>query len=161
MTTLQFMTQINAPIHAVFDLSRSVDVHLESTSQTHEKAIGGRTSGLLGLNETVTWQAKHFGILLCHESEITAMDAPGYFVDEMRSGKFRSFRHEHYFEERDGTTFMTDNIHYEVPYGILGVLFNIALLKRHLRDLIAKRNAVIKHLAEKNYRQRANNSPSS
>lgn len=149
MTAIQLITKIDAPMDRVFDLARSVDVHLESTSQTHEKAVAGRTSGYMELHETVTWQATHFGFLLHHESRITAMEAPRYFVDEMISGKFKSFRHEHYFEERNGTTFMTDNLRYETPYSILGWLFDKATLAKYMRNFLQKRNAVIKSLAEK------------
>lgn len=151
MTNIQLITKINAPMPAVFDLARSVGAHLESTSQTHEKAMAGRTSGLMELGETVTWQGRHFGFLLSHQSEITAMDAPRYFTDEMLSGHFKSFRHEHYFEERDGTTFMTDNVAYETPYGILGRLCDKIALEKYMRELLRKRNAVIKAMAENDF----------
>lgn len=149
MTSIQLITKINAPLPAVFDLARSVDVHLESTSQTNERVVAGRTSGLMELHETVTWQGRHFGFLLQHESRIMAMDAPRYFVDEMASGHFKSFWHEHYFEERDGATFMTDNVGYETPYGVLGRLYDKIALEKYMRELLRKRNAVIKALAEK------------
>jgi len=54
MTKLQFKTLIHAPINQVFDLSRNIDFHMLSAKQTNEKAIAGRTSGLIRLNETVT-----------------------------------------------------------------------------------------------------------
>ncbi|WP_245856885.1 SRPBCC family protein [Mucilaginibacter auburnensis] len=53
---------INAPIKKCFDFARSIDLHIESTKQTGEKAIAGKTSGLIGLGETVTWRAQHFGV---------------------------------------------------------------------------------------------------
>ncbi|MFT5512607.1 MAG: hypothetical protein ACI8SE_001005 [Bacteroidia bacterium] len=62
MSTITVKTHINAPTERVFDLSRSIDLHQISTQQPSEKAIGGKTSGLIGLNETVTWKAKHFGM---------------------------------------------------------------------------------------------------
>ncbi|UUZ92915.1 hypothetical protein LJK87_48025 [Paenibacillus sp. P25] len=40
---------IRAPIEVCFDLARSIDIHAESTSQTRERAVGGRTSGLIEL----------------------------------------------------------------------------------------------------------------
>jgi hypothetical protein len=47
MATIILDTIINAPIEKVFDLSRNIDLHIESTKQTGERAIAGRTSGLL------------------------------------------------------------------------------------------------------------------
>ena len=84
---------INAPREIVFDLARSIDFHKESTKHTKEDAIAGKTSGLLELNESVTWRVKHFGIWLELESKITEFDSPNYFVDEMVKGNFKSFKH--------------------------------------------------------------------
>ena len=55
-------TEIKADKTVVFDLSRSIDLHKISTEQTNQQAIAGKTSGLIGINENVTWRAKHFGV---------------------------------------------------------------------------------------------------
>lgn len=54
---------IDAPIEKCFDLARSIDLHMESTKHTGETAIAGKTSGIIELNETVTWRAKHFRLV--------------------------------------------------------------------------------------------------
>lgn len=100
MTTIQLTTRINAPIEIIFDLSRNIDVHQQSTAKSNETAIAGITSGLINLNETVTWRGKHFGIYLKHKSLISAMEIPTYFVDEMLEGKFKSFKHQHTFIQK-------------------------------------------------------------
>ena len=61
MPQIHITTFISAPPERVFDLSRNISLHKISTKDTHEEAIGGVTSGVIGLNETVTWQAKHLG----------------------------------------------------------------------------------------------------
>ena len=55
MALIQLSTPIAAPRERVFDLSRSIDVHQHSVAHTHERAIAGVTSGLIGLGEEVTW----------------------------------------------------------------------------------------------------------
>ncbi len=60
MPVIQLTTEIKAPIEICFDLARSIDLHKLSTKHTHEEAVAGITSGLIGLGETVTWRAKHF-----------------------------------------------------------------------------------------------------
>jgi hypothetical protein len=62
MPVIKLETHINADRQLVFDLARNIDLHQISTKHTNEKAIAGRTSGLIELNETVTWQASHFGL---------------------------------------------------------------------------------------------------
>jgi ligand-binding SRPBCC domain-containing protein len=149
MPKIELITQINAPIETVFDLSRSIDLHIESTKQTGERAIAGKTSGLIGLGETVTWRAKHFGIWQNLASQITAYKYPDYFVDEMVSGAFKSFRHEHHFSDTNGQTLMKDVFVFESPFGILGKFFNWLVLKKYMTDLLVERNRVIKESAEK------------
>jgi ligand-binding SRPBCC domain-containing protein len=148
MTTINLTTIINAPKQIVFDLSRNIDIHQNSASQTNEIAIAGVTTGLININETVTWRGKHFGFYLTHKSRITAMNFYDYFVDEMEEGKFKSFKHEHFFTEKDSKTVMIDNLNYETPFGLIGSIFDNILLKKHLTNFIIQRNKVLKNLAE-------------
>ncbi len=139
---------IDAPREIVFDLARSIDFHKESTKHTKEKAIAGKTSGLLELGESVTWRAKHFGLWLELESKITEFNRPDYFVDEMQKGSFKSFRHEHIFKEKDGQTIMTDIFDYKSPLGILGKFADWLFLKKYMNNFLLKRNQEIKIQAE-------------
>ncbi|MES2574656.1 MAG: SRPBCC family protein [Bacteroidota bacterium] len=148
MTTIHLTTKIKAPIQTVFDVSRNIDIHQQSASKSNEKAIAGITSGLINLDETVTWRGKHFGFYLTHKSRITAMTFYNYFVDEMEEGKFKSFKHEHFFEEKNGITTMTDKLQYETPFGSIGKLFDYFLLKNHLTNFLLYRNAMLKEIAE-------------
>ena len=109
MQTIQLETKIAAPIERCFLLSLSIDLHVESTKQTGERAIAGVPHGLIGLGESVTWRGRHFGVMLTQTSEITAYKQPIYFQDTMTRGLFRSFVHDHYFvEDADGATVMRD-----------------------------------------------------
>ncbi|UUC46926.1 SRPBCC family protein [Flavobacterium cerinum] len=148
MTSLTIITRIKAPSKIVFDVSRNIEIHQLSVAHTNEKAIAGTTSGLIGLNETVTFRGKHFGIYLTHQSQITEMSAPDYFTDEMIKGHFSFFRHEHIFEIQEDATIMTDKIQYKVPFGSIGKLFDFFILKRYLRTMIRKRNKLLKYIAE-------------
>ena len=148
MTTISLTTKINAPIQTVFDLSRNIDVHQLSAKKTAEKAIAGVTFGLIGFHETVTWKGRHFGIYLTHKSRINAFEMPNYFVDEMEKGQFKSFRHEHFFEFKNGVVIMKDKLQYETPFGLAGKLFDHLLLKKHLTQFLLKRNQHLKTLAE-------------
>ncbi len=148
MPVIELQTTIHAPIQRCFDLSRSIDLHAESMSHTHEKPIAGRTSGLIGKHETVTWSAKHFGITQQLTSLITDVVSPTYFADEMVKGAFKRFRHEHHFSEKDGITMLIDIFDYTSPFGPFGQLFDVLILKNYMRDLLIKRNEVLKAYAE-------------
>lgn len=150
MTIINLTTSINAPIQKVFDLSRSIDIHMETMSYSNEKAISGRLSGLIELGETVTWEGKHFGFNIQHESIISAMEPPYHFTDEQKTGHFKWLKHKHVFENHDGVTHMIDYFSYETPYGILGWLFDRLALKSHLTKILEKRSIHIKNIAENN-----------
>lgn len=149
MTTIHLTTKIKATKQIVFDASRNIDVHQQSASKTREVAIDGITSGLINLNETVTWRGKHFGFYLTHKSRITAMNFYDYFVDEMEKGKFKFFKHEHFFEEQNGITIMKDKMQYETPFVIFGKVFDSLFLKKHLIRFLLERNKILKEVAEK------------
>ncbi|MCZ4319018.1 SRPBCC family protein [Aequorivita viscosa] len=148
MPRIELRTKIKAKIEIVFDLSRSIDLHKISTIQTNEEAIAGKTSGLIKLNESVTWRAKHFGIYQKLTSKVTEFDRPNYFADEMASGAFSEFKHEHHFADLNGETLMTDLFYYKSPLGVLGRLADKLFLKNYMTELLAERNRIIKEFAE-------------
>lgn len=57
-------------------------------------------------------------------------------------------QHEHYFEEKDGKTIMTDKFEYEVPYSVAGKIFNAIILKCYMTSFLTTRNQFIKSVAE-------------
>jgi ligand-binding SRPBCC domain-containing protein len=72
------------------------------------------------------------------------MNFHAYFVDEMEEGHFKSFKHEHFFEEENGITNMKNHLCYETPFGVFGKIFDALFLKRHLRNFILHRNDILK-----------------
>jgi ligand-binding SRPBCC domain-containing protein len=126
-----------------FDLSLSIDAHRGSFEHSREQAVGGVTTGLIGLGEFVTWRARHFGITWTMTSTITEWDRPRWFVDEQRKGPFKTFRHEHLFEPVDAGTRLLDHVEFEAPFGVLGRAVERLALERYLRHLIAIRNSFL------------------
>src|SRR5439155_10558977 len=121
MQTIRIETWIAAPPERCFDAARDLDLHLKSMAHTGERAVAGRTSGLIGMGEEVTWRARHFLVTQHFTSRITAFDRPRYFQDSMQRGAFRSFVHDHTFEARGGGTAMTDVLAFAAPLGTLGL----------------------------------------
>lgn len=139
---------IAAPPERVFDAARDLDLHVRAFAHTHERAVGGKTSGLIGDGEEVTWRARHFGVMQHFTSRITAFDPPHYFQDAMQRGAFRSFVHDHLFvRERDGTK-MIDLLDFAAPLGFLGRIAERLFLRRYLERLLQGRAALIKEVAE-------------
>ena len=120
MPLIEIKTIIHSDVQTCFDLSRNIDFHKDSMAHSNEKAIAGKTSGLIGLNKWVTWEAFHFGVKQKLTAKITAFDSPHYFVDEMVSGAFKSFKHEDIFVFEGSKTIMTDKFWLKSPFGVLG-----------------------------------------
>jgi ligand-binding SRPBCC domain-containing protein len=120
MAVFELTTPIDAPMERVFDLARDLDLHQRSMAHTGEAAVAGTTCGLIGLGETVTWRARHFGVTQHFTSRITAFSPPRHFQDEMVRGAFKRFVHDHYFESLDGAperTLMRDVVEFDAPWG--------------------------------------------
>jgi len=54
MPIIELKTIINSDIQTCFDLSRDIDFHKAFLEHSNEKAIAGKTSGLIELHEWVT-----------------------------------------------------------------------------------------------------------
>jgi ligand-binding SRPBCC domain-containing protein len=147
MVVLEQVTLLGAPIERCFDLSRSIDLHVASTARTGEKAIAGKTSGLIGPDEQVTWRAKHFGVWQEFTSRITAFNRPYHFRDEMIRGAFRSFEHDHYFDVQNEKTEMRDVLRFSAPIPLLGRIAE-PFLRSYLERFLLERNALLKKISE-------------
>ncbi|PRP67130.1 SRPBCC family protein [Nonlabens agnitus] len=149
MPKIVLHTKVNAPLELVFDLARSIDLHQDSLQHTKEKAIAGRTTGLVEEGETVTWEAVHFGIKQQLTSLITDVRPHHFFADELVSGAFKHFRHEHHFSlQEDGSTLMKDIFDYDSPLGWLGHLADFLFLEKYMTRLLEQRNHFLKQTAE-------------
>ena len=148
MTTIVVETRIKAPIDLCFDLARDVDAHVRSSDFTGERAIAGKTSGLLDLGDSETFEAVHFGIRQRLTSKIVEYDRPVRFIDEMMKGPFASLRHVHeFFIENDGTL-MRNTLTWRCPLGFLGIIADKLLVEKHMRNFIIRKQADLKRDAE-------------
>ena len=144
MSRIELHTLIAAPRVRCFDLSLSVDVHLQSTADTGERVVAGRTSGLLELGDVITWEARHLGRTRRLTMTISSHDRPRMFRDELVHGPFRRLTHDHFFDEADGVTTMTDVFVFSSVFPPADPL----VVKPHLRRFLLARNRLIRELAE-------------
>jgi ligand-binding SRPBCC domain-containing protein len=147
--SIHLSTRIAALPERVFDLTRSIDLHTRSLDWTREVPVAGRTRGLIGLDETVTWRAWHLGVRQRLTSRISAYDRPRYFQDVMVRGAFAWMEHDHWFDAApDGGTVLRDEFRFAAPLGVLGRIAETLVLRRYMTRFLERRNAVIKRVAE-------------
>ncbi len=133
-------TQLDASAEEAFSLSLSVNFHLQSFAASGERLVGELPSDELGLNDTVTWKARHFGIWWTMSSVIAEYDRPRFFVDEQTRGPFKRFRHENHFEATETGCVLHDVVEMEAPLSPIGSLVQRAILNRYVEGLIDLRN---------------------
>ncbi len=148
MPVINLETSIMANRYIVFDLARSIDLQSKYVTSSNEKAVAGRTGGLISLGESVTYRGKHLGVWQHLTSKITEFDRPHLFVDEMQKGAFKSMRHEHHFVATKEGTLMKDVFIFEAPLGFLGDLASRLFLKSYMTSFLENRNKIIKDFAE-------------
>jgi ligand-binding SRPBCC domain-containing protein len=150
MPELHLTTVIHAPIQRVFDLARCVSLHKRHFD--HHKIIPftGKTSGLLELRDYTLWQGKIGSKKRQFVLDITQMDKPDFYRDDMRKDFFESLHHEHFFKGIDNGTIMIDQITYQLPHGIIGNLVNKSCAEKYIMMFLKERNALIKEYAEGN-----------
>jgi ligand-binding SRPBCC domain-containing protein len=156
MPLITIETSIQAPIELCFDLARDIDLHLETTVHIRERAVAGITTGLIGLGESVTFEARHFGVKQRLTVRITEFQRPYHFVDEMTAGPFKRLRHLHDFEAVDNSTLMIDTFEYVSPFSILGRIADKLFLERYMQRLLQRRMQHLKQVAEARTREPIN-----
>jgi len=148
MPLIKVETKINADIKTCFDLTRDVDFYQKSLERSKEIAIGGKISGLVNLNDSIVWEAKHLGFVRHITLKVTEFDTPNLFVDELVKGGFKAYKHEHIFRESEDKTIMIDKFYFESPFGVIGKFVDWIFLKKYMTNLLKTRNKTLKEKAE-------------
>ena len=149
MRCIRLETVIAAPAGDCFGLALSADAHTASMRRSGERAVGGVTSGIMKLGDTVTWRARHFGIVFQMTSAITEYQYPSRFVDEQLHGPFRRWWHEHTFTATaNSRTVMTDLVQFQSPLGPLGYIADRLVLGHYMPHLLRQRNTWLKTTLE-------------
>lgn len=86
------------------------------------------------------------GIPLRWMTEITHVKEGVYFIDEQRRGPYKLWHHQHHFEAVADGVKMTDIVHYEIPFGILGQFARGLFVKKQLDDIFKYRKQQVNEL---------------
>lgn len=90
--------------------------------------------------QVLTYRVKPLlGIPLFWLTEITHVAPQSYFVDEQRRGPYKLWHHQHHFRVIEGGVEITDLVHYQLPFGLLGSLTHGLLVRKELQKIFAFR----------------------
>ena len=163
---------IEAPLDRVWALSRRVELVKNTLGMN---LAGGQTTGFVEAGSRVVWKGWKFGLPTEHQTLITGYAPPhkaeaeptlalelhaedleqrvAWFQDSQERGRFAAFRHDHWMRERvaaDGRpqTFLEDEVHFRLPFGVFGRLAAQFLMEPYIKRLVKRRFASLKSLAE-------------
>jgi ligand-binding SRPBCC domain-containing protein len=93
-------------------------------------------------------------------TRINAFSRPDHFRDSQIRGAFKRFDHDHFFfGVRDTFTRMVDQFDYQSPLGVVGRMADLLFLEKYMRNLLQKRNDVIKEEAEAKFSRKSRATP--
>jgi ligand-binding SRPBCC domain-containing protein len=96
----------------------------------------------VGVGTRIEYVIRIFGLPQRWVAEIAEYEAGRRFVDVQVKGPYRYWRHEHSFEPLDVYTVMTDQVEYELPFGLAGQVAHV-VVARQLQRIFDYRTLVI------------------
>ena len=87
-----------------------------------------------------------FGIPLGWETEIIKVNKPYQFADSQRKGPYRIWEHTHTFVQKDSGVLMTDEVNYQLPFGILGTFAHALFVKKKVREIFIFREHALNRI---------------
>jgi len=139
---LNVETIIPAPLEKVFPFfSKPENLELLTPNFLKFRIISMPSATEKGVQIRYRLRIHHFPVQWL--SEISVWEPPRRFVDTQLKGSYKKWIHEHRFEALDGKTRMTDTVHYQLPFGILGRLAHGLFVRRDIEKIFQYRQQVI------------------
>jgi ligand-binding SRPBCC domain-containing protein len=97
---------------------------------------------------TIEYKLRLRGLPLRWVSQIDAFEPERLFIDRQLKGPYKLWVHRHEFEaDGDGdVTVIRDEVHYQLPLGILGALARLIVVRRDLERIFAYRHQAVERL---------------
>jgi len=102
---------------------------------SHEKMVEG---------QIISYKVNVFPLIWIHwVTEITYVSEGEYFIDDQRSGPYAMWHHRHTFKQTEAGVLMQDEVHYAMPFGILGQLMHKLFIGKKLQRIFDYRYAML------------------
>ena len=86
--------------------------------------------------QIISYKVKVFPLVwLTWVSEITHVKKQEFFIDNQISGPYALWHHRHTFEPVEGGVCMKDEIHYALPFGIIGRIIHKLFIRAKLKRI--------------------------
>lgn len=76
-------------------------------------------------------------------TEIRQVEEQKFFIDDQRSGPYKIWHHRHTFTETENGVLMQDQVHYLLPFGIIGKIVHMLFVKAQLKKIFDFRTKML------------------
>ncbi len=133
-------TELSVPVERAFDFCSRPANLLIVTPPALQLAIENAPEKL-ALGTQLTLVSRRWGLRYRSVIEVVVFDPNQRFVERQREGAFGNWQHAHRFEEgANGTSQLVDEIEYEPPGGMLGLMLTPAVVACELGEYFRYRN---------------------
>src|SRR5712692_7372289 len=147
MPRFEKTTTLACPVAAVFEfLCRPANLVEVTPPEFNMRLTEGPER--LQVGAQIVLQGRRWGFGQRIVSKVTALEPNHLLVDEQVEGLFKKWIHTHRLEETAGGTRMTDEIEFEPPGGMLGLVLTADTIQAELEDLFAYREQKLRELLE-------------
>jgi ligand-binding SRPBCC domain-containing protein len=145
MPVFQSSQTFPRPVADVFDFfCQPANLLRVSPPELHMRLI--EAPPRIQLGSRVTLEGRRYGVPQRIVSEVVVFEPHDVFADDQREGPFRKWLHHHRFEAVPGGTRVADQIEFEPPGGILGLMLNAAAIERDLDWLFEYRRQKLREI---------------
>ena len=131
---------------------RLFDFHLDTANLKRISPPWFRTKLILdegsGPDRILEYRVSVFYVPTHWHVEISEFNRPLVLSDLATKGPFRHFHHRRTFIQDGDMTVMTDHVEYELPLGLLGRLFDAAVVRQIISSMFRYRHRRTKELLE-------------
>lgn len=148
METIRLSIWINAPAERCFSLATSAAFQRALARASLRTKSGEVSGGMLGVGDRLLWPGSYLRMRVSYATRIDQIRPVLFFREVADGGYFPHLEHEHYFTVLNDGTRVRDEVRFRLPAkGLLRPL-SAPLLRRYLREQIARRNELLKEAAE-------------
>lgn len=144
--TLRHETWIPRPVEEVFEFFSSARNLAEITPPFLRFNVLTPEPVQMRAGTLLDYKLRVRGLPIRWRTEIIEWDPPHGFRDIQLRGPYKLWDHSHRFEARDGGTWMEDEVRYELPFGVLGEIARVLMVKRDVEAIFEYRSRKIREL---------------
>lgn len=133
------VTTVNKPLNEVFSFfCNAENLNVITPPALHFKILSPKPLDMK-LNTCIDYKIKLGLLTFRWHSEITEWNPPYRFKDVQLKGPYKVWEHVHSFEEKDGVTYMTDEVKYLSPGLFLEPLIDKFFVRKRIEEIFRYR----------------------